>query len=42
MDEAVVEIAKVIMPFWEIEGYAWKLEPVMGVSDSFKVLDRSR
>ena len=39
-DEALVEITKMIMPFWEIEGYRWKLEPIIGVSDSMKVLEK--
>ena len=42
VDEAVVEIGKVISPFWEIEGYGWKLEPLLGISDSFKVLEKGR
>jgi hypothetical protein len=41
-DEAMVEIAKLIIPFWEIEGYGWKLEPLIGMSDSFKVLGKDR
>ena len=40
-DEAIVEIIKLILPFWEIEGYRWKLEPLIGVSDSIKVLGKS-
>ena len=39
-DEALVEISKLILPFWEIEGYRWKLEPLYGVSDSLKVLGK--
>lgn len=39
-DEALVEITKTIMPFWEIEGYRWKLEPIIGVSDSIKALGK--
>ena len=38
-DEAVIEIARIIRPFWEIEGYRWKLEPLMGVKDSIKALE---
>ncbi len=41
-DEAVVEITKLTLPFWEIEGFAWKLEPLMGVTDSLKVLEKTR
>ena len=40
-DEAIVEITKLILPFWEIEGYRWKFEPLIGVSDSLKVLEKS-
>ncbi len=39
-DEALVEISKVILPFWEIEGYRWKLEPLFGIQDSLKVLGK--
>jgi hypothetical protein len=42
VDEAVTEITKVISPFWEIEGYGWRLEPLMGVSDSMKVLGKGK
>jgi len=41
-DEALIEIAKLMFPFCEIEGATWKVEPVMGVSDSFKVLGENR
>ena len=41
VDEAGAEISKVILPFWEIEGYGWKLEPLMGIADSFKVLGKA-
>ena len=40
-DEAVVDLTKLILPFWEIEGYRWKVETLMGVSDSLKVLGKS-
>ena len=39
-DEALIEITRTIMPFWEIEGYRWKLEPIIGVSDSMKALGK--
>ena len=39
-DEALVEISKVILPFWEIEGYRWKLEPLFGIQDSLRVLGK--
>ena len=41
-DEALVEITKMIMPFWQIEGYRWKLEPLIGVSDSMTVLGKGK
>jgi len=37
-DEAFVEIAKLIFPFLQIEGSSWKLEPLMGVTDSVNLL----
>lgn len=40
-DEAVVEITRMIVPFWEIEGYRWKLEPLLGISDSLKALGKT-
>jgi hypothetical protein len=39
-DEALVEISKVILPFWEIKGYRWKLEPMFGISDTLKVIGK--
>ena len=41
-DEALVEITKMIFPFWQIEGYRWKLEPLIGVSDSMTVLGKGQ
>lgn len=40
-DEALVEIAKLFAPFWKIEGFAMKIEPVMGMKDAIKVLGKS-
>jgi len=40
VDEAGIEIAKQIMPFYAIEGFAWKLEPIMGLSDALKLLEK--
>jgi len=39
-DEALVEISRLVLPFFKIEGYRWKLEPLFGVSDSLKVLEK--
>jgi hypothetical protein len=41
-DEALLEINKVMLPFRQIEGASWKIESLMGVTDSFKVLGKSR
>lgn len=40
-DEALIEISKLMFPFCQIEGSSWKLEPIMGVKDSLKVLGKS-
>ena len=40
-DEALLEISKIIAPFWKIEGFAMKIEPVMGMKDAIKVLGKS-
>jgi hypothetical protein len=40
-DEALLEISKLIAPFWKIEGFAMKIEPVMGMKDAVKVLGKS-
>jgi hypothetical protein len=39
-DEALVEINKRMFPFCMIEGSSWKLEPLMNVTDAFKVLEK--
>jgi len=41
-DEALIEISKLIFPFCQIEGSSWKLEPLLGATDTFKVLGESR
>ncbi len=38
VDEAFIEITKLIFPFCQIEGSSWKLEPLMTVTDTLKVL----
>ena len=40
-DEAMLEISKLIAPFWKIEGFAMKLEPLLTVKDSLKVIGKS-
>ena len=42
VDEAAVEISKLMLPFYEMEGFAWKLEPLMGMSDSLAALGKGR
>jgi hypothetical protein len=37
-DEALIEITKTLVPFWEIEGYKYNIEVLMGVQDAFKVV----
>ena len=41
-DEALIEISKLILPFCEIEGASWKLEPLFALSDSLKILGKSK
>jgi len=40
-DEALIEISKLIAPFWKIEGFSMKIEPVMGMKDAVKILGKS-
>jgi len=40
-DEALIAIMKVIAPFWKIEGFGMKVETVMSMKDSVKVLGKS-
>ena len=37
-DEAFIEINKLMFPFLQIEGSSWKLEPLMSVTEAFKLL----
>jgi hypothetical protein len=37
-DEALLEIAKTMFPLTQIEGASWKLEPLMSVPDSMKIV----
>ena len=41
-DEALIEIGKTMFPFTQIEGTSWKLEVLMGVTDSMKLLEASK
>lgn len=36
-EEAMGELAKYFTPFYNIEGFRYLLEPLMGVSDSYKI-----
>jgi hypothetical protein len=40
-DEAMVEISKLIAPFWKIEGFAMKTEAMFSMRDALKVLGKS-
>ena len=37
-EEAMAEVSKYFMPFMAIEGFTYGMEPLMGVSDSYKLL----
>lgn len=39
-DEALIEINKLMLPFCQIKGASWKLEPLMNFNDTFKVLEK--
>jgi hypothetical protein len=41
-DEGLIAITKMMVPFCDIEGASWKLEPLLGVTDVLKVLEKSR
>ncbi len=36
-DEALIEITKTLVPYWEIEGYKYNIEVLIGVKDTFKI-----
>ena len=40
-DEAMIEISKLIAPFWKIEGFAMKIEPLFAMRDALKVIGKS-
>jgi len=40
-DEALIEISKLIAPFWKIEGFAMKLEPLFALREGLKVIGKS-
>ena len=37
-DEALVEINQRMLPFCQIEGSSWKIEPLLNVTDAFAIL----
>jgi len=39
-DEALIEINKLVFPFCQIDRSSWYLEPLMGITDIFKVLEK--
>jgi len=40
-DEALVEISKSFAPFWKIEGFSMKVEPLFTMRDAVKVIGKS-
>lgn len=40
-DEALVEISKSFAPFWKIEGFSMKIEPLFTMRDAVKVIGKS-
>ncbi|MFX1571184.1 MAG: hypothetical protein ACFFB0_00375 [Promethearchaeota archaeon] len=40
-DEAMIEISKLIAPFWKIEGFAMKTETAFAMRDALKVIGKS-
>ena len=40
VDEAFIEINKMMFPFCQIEGSSWKLEPLMGVTEALKLMEK--
>jgi len=40
-DEALIEISKLLAPFWKIEGFAMKLEPILSMRDALKTIGAS-
>jgi hypothetical protein len=40
-DEAMIEISKLIAPFWKIEGFAMKTEAIFSMKDALKVIGAS-
>lgn len=37
-DEALIAIHKILAPFADIEGYRYKIEPLLGMKDTAKIL----
>ncbi|MFX1480055.1 MAG: hypothetical protein ACFFCI_18195 [Promethearchaeota archaeon] len=40
-DEAMIEISKLLAPFWKIEGFAMKTEPILSMRDALKIIGAS-
>ena len=38
VDEAFIEINKIMFPFLQIEGSTWKLEPLSRITEAFELL----
>ncbi|MFX0081525.1 MAG: hypothetical protein ACFE94_07220 [Candidatus Hodarchaeota archaeon] len=40
-DEVMIEISKLIAPFWKVEGFAMKIESILSMRDSLKTIGAS-
>ncbi|MFX0000126.1 MAG: hypothetical protein ACFE9Q_00860 [Candidatus Hodarchaeota archaeon] len=40
-DDAMTAIADLLVPFWKIEGFSMKIEPLYGMRDAIKALGKS-
>ena len=40
-EEALMEVSKLLAPFWKIEGFAMKLEILFSMKDAVKVIGKS-
>jgi len=40
-EEALMDISKMLAPFWKIEGFAMKIEVLFSMRDAIKVLGKS-
>lgn len=40
-DDAMIAIADLLVPFWKIEGFSMKIEPLYGMRDAIKSLGKA-